>query len=353
MTLIKKTAVLVKNGTKGYVSVIRVERSVGVKVVLDNYVSGLYLALKIGGGKMTLHKLEKAKSEFDLENAQFESTDEISCLVTDGKETAAEGGKRGMITFKDVEKALSLQAAQAEIISAAAVKPQPEETVNESAETTVENAEKTVDNTEETVAENIETTAEATAVEAETAAENTEPTVENTEVTAETTAGEAETAVENIEITAENTETTAENTETEKIKANPKRERENETFGGILFGERLFKGLTEKDFYISVKDKIDELFVIHPKETALEKLIPSSKWVRINYDEDDYYVTGILYDEDKVSHIVYGVPAVKEVPPPKGTENICDFLPVHGMARYSGYYLIFQNADTGQIIPSN
>lgn len=118
------------------------------------------------------------------------------------------------------------------------------------------------------------------------------------------------------------------------------------------FNQSFLKGITDKDFYLGVKNKLEELFIVYPRETRLEKLVPSSKWVKINYDEEDYYVTGVLSEDENVSHIVYGVPAVKEVPPPKGMEDICDFLPVAGMEKgFSGYYLIFQDINTGEILP--
>lgn len=111
--------------------------------------------------------------------------------------------------------------------------------------------------------------------------------------------------------------------------------------------ERLKK---EKDrYYHSVKDKVDELFVVNPAEPQLSGLIPDSEWVKIRYDGEDYYVVGKLYDENgKVRYLGYGVPGIASVRPPKVADGIATFLALkEGSDR--GYWLFFQNAENGKI----
>lgn len=105
-----------------------------------------------------------------------------------------------------------------------------------------------------------------------------------------------------------------------------------------------------ENFYPSIKEKLDELFVIHPTDESLNKAIPDSKWIKIYYDGDDYYVVGKLFDDDKIAYLSYGVPGIKSIAPPKLTKEICQWFGIPNMpAPYEGYYLIFQNAKNGQV----
>lgn len=104
-----------------------------------------------------------------------------------------------------------------------------------------------------------------------------------------------------------------------------------------------------KGYYSSVKNKVDELFVVHPAEEKLSALIPDSEWVKVRYDGEDYYVVGRLRDDSgKVVYLGYGVPGIKEVRPPKVTEGIATFLPEKEDSD-RGYWLFFQNAESGKI----
>ena len=102
-------------------------------------------------------------------------------------------------------------------------------------------------------------------------------------------------------------------------------------------------------YYFSVKDKIDELFVVNPAEPLLSTLVPDSEWVKVRYDGEDYYVVGKLYDENKkVVFLGYGVPGRSSVRPPKVADGIASFLAEkEGSSR--GYWLFFQNAENGKI----
>jgi hypothetical protein len=102
-------------------------------------------------------------------------------------------------------------------------------------------------------------------------------------------------------------------------------------------------------FYISISDKIDELFVVYPVEKSLSAVIPDSEWVKINYDKDEFYVVGRLYENNKVAYLGYGVPGVEKVKPPKAAGNIASWMPVSDLEGYEGYWLFFQDAETGKI----
>ncbi len=110
--------------------------------------------------------------------------------------------------------------------------------------------------------------------------------------------------------------------------------------------ERLTK--ERENYYYSVKDKVDELFVVHPTEPLLSTLIPDSEWVRVRYEGEDYYVVGRLYEDKKVTFLGYGVPGIKTVRPPKVADGIATFL-ADAEGSEKGYWLFFQNADNGKI----
>lgn len=114
------------------------------------------------------------------------------------------------------------------------------------------------------------------------------------------------------------------------------------------FIERLSQ--EKSGYYIGIRDKVDELFVVYPSEEKLTAAIPDSEWVRINYDNEDYYVVGRLKENGKVAYVGYGVPGKEAIKPPKVAEGIANFLPINGLdSGYDGYWLFFQDADTGKI----
>ena len=116
--------------------------------------------------------------------------------------------------------------------------------------------------------------------------------------------------------------------------------------------EELFSRLTASDgaaFYIGVKEKLDELFVINPSEERLAKEIPDSEWVKIRYEKEDYYVVGRIREEGRIVLIGYGVPGKKTVAPPK-VASFATFLELDDLPAYDGYWLFFQDATTGKLI---
>ena len=115
---------------------------------------------------------------------------------------------------------------------------------------------------------------------------------------------------------------------------------------------QLFEKLSEKkhDFYFGISEKVDEMFVIYPKEQTLNDVIPESEWIRVNYCENEYYVVGRLYENKKVRYLGYGVPGYENVVPPKIAENVAQWLPIKNNG-YDGFWLFFQNADNGKIEP--
>jgi len=100
-------------------------------------------------------------------------------------------------------------------------------------------------------------------------------------------------------------------------------------------------------FYERMKDEIDGILSKYPPEKPLEELIEDSKWVRISYGESGFYVFGVLYTEGKPKYICYGVPTKQSDTPPKSMEGLASFLPASAEDTKSGYWVMYQDAETG------
>ncbi len=104
-------------------------------------------------------------------------------------------------------------------------------------------------------------------------------------------------------------------------------------------------------FYDRLKPQIDKLFEKNLPETQLQELIPYSKWVKVDFEDDgDFFVFGILYDEkNSPKCICYGVPAVFEEGPPQELDGYPIWLPLDDQHGF-GYWMTYQDAATGEPI---
>lgn len=103
----------------------------------------------------------------------------------------------------------------------------------------------------------------------------------------------------------------------------------------------------ELDFYYSVKQQLDEMFVCYPEQKELAEVVPNSKWVSVDGTEGSYTV-GVIYCDDAPKYICYGVPAGRDTMPPDSMRSICQYLMADGAD--SGYWVVFQNADSGETV---
>lgn len=128
--------------------------------------------------------------------------------------------------------------------------------------------------------------------------------------------------------------------EGEEVEMTPLNEKEDEKF--INASDNSFLG--------KLRPQIEKLFEKNPVETNLEELIPSSKWVKIEYEDDgDFYVFGLLYEQGEVKYVCYGVPAIYEEEPPKELSGYPIFVPLNKEDKTGfGYWLTYQDAETGE-----
>jgi len=112
------------------------------------------------------------------------------------------------------------------------------------------------------------------------------------------------------------------------------------------------KNLSEpSDFFDLVGDQIDELFATFPHDENLAKMIPDSKWVRVDYDHTGKeYLLGIINENGAIKYICYGVPGQFSKAPPKELEKFSQWLPLDLNNPEEGYWVMFQDATTGDSI---
>lgn len=105
-------------------------------------------------------------------------------------------------------------------------------------------------------------------------------------------------------------------------------------------------------FYSQIEDQINVLMKKYGEEEILENLIPNSTWVKVDFGEDgEYYVLGLIKENDIVKSICYGVPGVYNVKPPKELEEVSQWLPINSNDPTGfGYYISYQDAKNGENI---
>ena len=106
-------------------------------------------------------------------------------------------------------------------------------------------------------------------------------------------------------------------------------------------------------FFDKIKPQVEKLFQDNPIEEHLQEIIPDSKFVKVEYEDDgDFYVFGLLFDENnEIKYVCYGVPAVFEEEPPKELSGYPIWTPLdRENANGFGYWLTYQDAKTGEPI---
>lgn len=104
-------------------------------------------------------------------------------------------------------------------------------------------------------------------------------------------------------------------------------------------------------YYDKVKNELAALFGRYPAEEELAECIPFSKWAKVTFSRNKYYTVGVISDEHKPKYICYGVPAESRKDPPEALKGLCSFLPLSVFdLNGKGYWMMFQDAETGQCI---
>ena len=311
--LIKKTVVLTSDVAIGYITLVRVGDSVGIKVVLNSEPKGkLYLGLRVGGKPQINEEITSRRTEKEVK-VDLAAMDDLGAVLIDASgATVATGGKKEAVNTEKITEAFSL-------------------TEGAEAESDVTQTAQETDKVSEEAGETLSVGEASAPTYGASAAEDSE-TVEST-VSEVTDTGIRETET----VTEEKEETPASDPRTVK---------------GFERGNiPPFSANRGENFYRNVRSRLEEIMTANPREEELEKLIPESKWVKVFYDDEEYYVVGILSEAGEVTFLAYGVPGIEGIKPPKEAEELCDFLAIPGTVG-EGYWLMFQNAKNGDIMKS-
>ncbi len=102
-------------------------------------------------------------------------------------------------------------------------------------------------------------------------------------------------------------------------------------------------------FFEQIRSQIDILFSKYEHDENLEKLVPNSKWVKVNYEgSDECYELGVICDENGVEeYVCYGIPSQDSATPPKSLEEYAKYLK---LSSTDGLWVACQDAKTGETI---
>jgi hypothetical protein len=107
-----------------------------------------------------------------------------------------------------------------------------------------------------------------------------------------------------------------------------------------------FKVSDGQSFYWSVKDELEELFAKGERTEVFKKALPHSEWVKVK--DGDGCLLGQVYENLQVRYIAYALPATtKQLP--EGMEKAC-YIPTDPVHPAKGYYVLFQDAATGECV---
>lgn len=102
------------------------------------------------------------------------------------------------------------------------------------------------------------------------------------------------------------------------------------------------------DFFKKIESQIESLFRGYPAENALSAVVPESRWARVCYGENKFYVVGVVYKGGNPRYIAYGVAGDRFSAPAGFTSNAV-FLPASLFERENrGFWCMLQNAQTGE-----
>ncbi len=118
------------------------------------------------------------------------------------------------------------------------------------------------------------------------------------------------------------------------------------------FKEEPVKKDKKISFYDEIKEQLGLLFSRYEDAKDLEDIIPNSKFVKIDYDDDgQFYVVGLIYEDGEIKYICYGVPGVWAEECPPELNGLSQWLPLNeNEPEGKGYWLSYQDAGNGENI---
>ena len=109
--------------------------------------------------------------------------------------------------------------------------------------------------------------------------------------------------------------------------------------GGALHPFRLSRG-SGLTYYNEIAGKLHETMKKYPRDETLTSVFPHSEWVKT-----ETALLGIIYAEGLPRYLCVGM---KEAP--EAYRGVSVFVPVNHFTETEGYYIVFQDADTGEYV---
>ena len=105
------------------------------------------------------------------------------------------------------------------------------------------------------------------------------------------------------------------------------------------------------EFYLMVKDQVEKILSENPTEKILQDIIPDSRFVYVPRGNGDSYVFGIIYENDEIKYICYGVPGIYQKNPPRQLSGAPVWFPIdQEKPEGFGYWLSYQDAESGDSV---
>ena len=96
-------------------------------------------------------------------------------------------------------------------------------------------------------------------------------------------------------------------------------------------------------YYKKVRGAIERAFEKYPSDTRLLSVFPRSEWVKT-----DGALLGVIYENGQPRYLC--VAAQKDGDPPEDMKEHCTFVPESPFSQDKGFYIVFQDADTGAYV---
>lgn len=108
----------------------------------------------------------------------------------------------------------------------------------------------------------------------------------------------------------------------------------------------------KSEFFASIESQIEQLLTTYEEEKALEEIIPNSKFVKVDLENNgNFYIFGVIHQNNDIKYIVYGLPGEYSVKPDDEYSKFYQWLPLNQENPEGyGYYLMYQDAENGNQI---
>ena len=107
--------------------------------------------------------------------------------------------------------------------------------------------------------------------------------------------------------------------------------------------------LARGGFFDKMRAEVEGLLSTYPPADELCAAVDESKWVKISYGEDSFYVFGVIFSDGSPRYICYGIPAKDDSAPPASMQGLASFLGVK-TPYCAGFWVMYQDAETGASI---